>query len=173
MENLSRKLPSWVAKIPDWLCAYCQARKVLTFLPDREPLPVNNLHAMRRNKAEKSFKDELIEALDFGFDMIEQTQQALADDGKIKGAEYVGYVKPLLKAPAALTGLDQPLDKYRALAPADRKEVFDYAQERFDLPDDEVERLIEDTIVEVYGDIVIAKRWGDFVRNKRARRLAA
>ena len=166
----SKLLPSWIAKIPDWVCAYCTARKHLKFLPDQRPAAPASFTVTNSTAMTNTFEDEIIEALDFGFDMIEQTKTALEDDNRIKGAEYIGFIKPLTKAPRALEGLSNPIDRWRELPQEQKQKVYTYAKERFDLPDDQVERLIEDTIQEVYGDIVVAKRWGAFVRTRKERR---
>ncbi len=116
----------------------------------------------------KPFEKEIIEALDFGFDLMDHTSKALEDGKGISTVEALGYLPSFAKAPKALTGLTDPINRYRSLPAEARAEVQQFARNRFDLPDDQLEKLIEDTIQEVYGDIQVAQRWGAYIRGRKA-----
>lgn len=106
---------------------------------------------------------ELKEALDFVFSLQYGIIDATAD-GKVDGGD-IGVLFPIFQiARVGFEGLGNPLDRWKALSTEEREELFDYARERFDLPNDILEILIEDTLLAVSDVIRISQRWVKFLK---------
>ncbi len=89
---------------------------------------------------------ETIEFLDFAFGLADATQKSLASDGKINLFDVPNYVAVAFKAPAAFGGIENVPRELAELTDDERKEVIAYFEDRFDLPNDDLERLIENTL---------------------------
>lgn len=110
---------------------------------------------------------ELKEVLDFGFSL----QEAIADanaDGKVDWKDLPKAVPVLAKAGKAITGTVDAVKDYKNLSDEEKAELFDYVNERLDLNDDELEALIEDTILEVQSIIDLSRRWADYTKRPTA-----
>lgn len=89
---------------------------------------------------------ETIEFLDFAFGLADATQKSLTADGKINLFDVPNYVAVSFKAPAAFAGIELVPKELASLSEEDRKEIITYFEQRFDLPNDELEVLIENTL---------------------------
>lgn len=89
---------------------------------------------------------ETIEFLDFAFDVADAVQASLNDDGKITLKDAPRFFGAIWKMPAAIGGLQEIPTELRDLEPEERAQVIAFAKKRFDLPDDELEVLIEATL---------------------------
>lgn len=89
---------------------------------------------------------ETLEFLDFAFDTADAVQAAINDDGKITLKDAPKFFGPLWKMPAAIGGLQEIPKELADLTPDERAEILAFAKRRFDLPDDELEVLIEQTL---------------------------
>ena len=106
---------------------------------------------------------ELKELLDFGFNFQDAMIRSL-EDGKIDLAD-IGNIWPMLvTAGPAFKDLGNPIHRLQNLQPEEAAQLMQMARDRFDLPDDVLEILIEDTIREVYGDYLVAKRWSKYFK---------
>ena len=111
---------------------------------------------------------EIKEFLDFGFDFQEAIVASKQDDGKVTRRDIPKFFPVLMSAGPAFTGLDNPRELYSQLSEEDKQELRLYAKERFDLEDDMLEMLIEDTLDELAGDIRVAKRWIKYLNKDKA-----
>jgi hypothetical protein len=96
---------------------------------------------------QKQSTKETIEFLDFAFGLADATKQSLASDGKINLFDVPNYVAVAFKAPAAFGGIELVPKELGQLKEEGRTEVLAYFENRFDLPNDELEALIERTLV--------------------------
>jgi hypothetical protein len=104
---------------------------------------------------------ELHELLTFGFNFQDALIRSL-EDGKIDFTD-IGNIWPLAtSAGPAFKGVGNPLSRLSNLTELEREALIELARQRFDLPNDMLELLIEDTIREVYGDYLVAKRWSKY-----------
>lgn len=94
---------------------------------------------------------ETIEFLDFAFDMADATQQSLASDGKINLMDVPNYIKVAFKAPAAFGGIELVPRELADFTDEERLEVLNHVSKRFDLPNDELEVLIENTLASAWS----------------------
>lgn len=85
---------------------------------------------------------ELQEFVSFLFDLPDTYKKSKAD-GHIDLRD-LQYVLPLFgSAQRGIDGLGNPLQRWRALDPQEREIVKAQVRQRFDLPDDQLEELIE------------------------------
>lgn len=106
---------------------------------------------------------ELRELLAFGFNFQDALVRSL-EDGKIDFTD-IGNLWPLAtSAGPAFKGVGNPISRLAALTDEERIALIDFARTRFDLTDDMLELLIEDTVREVFGDYLVAKRWSKYFK---------
>jgi hypothetical protein len=106
---------------------------------------------------------ELKEGLGFFFALQDGTTEATAD-GKVDGGD-VRVLFPIFQAAKdGFEGLGNPIERWKALSSEEREQLFDYVRERFDLPNDILEILIEDTLLAIVDVVRISKRWVKFVK---------
>lgn len=89
---------------------------------------------------------ELKDVLDFGLSIGMGVDKSLADDGKITLKDAGNLVDPILKAPAAVMGAPKALEQLKALDDAGKADLLAHVNEKFDLADDEVEGIVEDSV---------------------------
>lgn len=102
---------------------------------------------------------ELKELLAFGFKL----QKAIASlgDGKINViVDAPKFLPALLSAPKAFGGIGLVLAEIKDLDEAEREELLAFVRDEFDLSDDRLEELIEDTLEELLSLFKLAQRFG-------------
>jgi hypothetical protein len=109
---------------------------------------------------------DLLEVLDFGFKTQEAISTSLAD-GKVNILDVPNILKPMMAAGAALEGVKNVKKELSELTDDGKYIVFDFVRQQFDIPNDQLESLIESTIDEVIGDITVAFKWSAY-RKKAA-----
>lgn len=106
---------------------------------------------------------ELHELLIFAFNFQDALVRSLSD-GKIDFSD-IGNLWPLATSAApAFKGVGNPLSRLSNLSDIERGALIELARQRFDLPNDMLEILIEDSIREVYGDYLVAVRWAKYFK---------
>ena len=101
---------------------------------------------------------ELQDVLAFGFD-ISDALQAAAADGSFDLKDVPKFLPLYGSAKAAIEGIGNPVARFKNLTPGERAELVEFAKERFDIPNDELESLIEDTLDAVVNILSISARW--------------
>lgn len=114
---------------------------------------------------ESQNQKELRELLAFGFDTFEAFQTSLADDGRITRKDLPNFFTPGLSVTAAFDKLGNPVKRWNGLSKTEKFDLITFAASRFDLPDDQLEDLIEDTLREVAGDIRLVLKWQEYIKN--------
>jgi len=104
--------------------------------------------------------NETKELLDFGFNLQGAFVGSL-EDGKITLMDTPRFLKVLGSAGKAFGGIQKVGAELLDLSEAEHKELIDFARERFDLPDDVLELLIEDTLDQLLNNFRTAIRWKD------------
>jgi hypothetical protein len=101
---------------------------------------------------------ELKELLTFGFKL--QKAIAAVGDGKINViVDAPKFLPALLAAPKAFGGIGIVLAEIKDLDEAERLELLAFVREEFDLSDDRLEELIEDTLGELLSLFKLAQRF--------------
>ena len=116
---------------------------------------------------------ELKEILYFVFDSYDAVKSAKEDDGKIDLKDIPKVLPAAYSLGPAFEFPENPILMWRKLSDEDRAELFELARERFDIEDNTLEFLIEDTLREIGGDIRIAERWMKYSRMKREEKAEA
>lgn len=118
------------------------------------------------NKDEENIR-ELKEALAFGFEL----QNALVktfEDKKVSWTDGWHFWGPVRTVAPAFNNLGSPVKRYTALSADGRTILRAEFREKFNLPDDELELLIEDTVVyleiTVVKGVEIGRRWVNYFR---------
>lgn len=106
---------------------------------------------------------ELQQLLAFGFDVQDAIRLSLADK-KIDIRDFPNFLPMLGSANLAFQNLGNPVKRFRALSVFDRSLLTDYARTRFNLPDEMLEHLIEDTVLMFATLLRIATRWTKYSR---------
>lgn len=89
---------------------------------------------------------EIKELLSFGF-KLQKAITASLDDGKINViTDAPKFLTALLAAPKAFGGMNNIMAEIRDLDEAERQELLTFVQEEFELADQNLEYLIEDTL---------------------------
>lgn len=101
---------------------------------------------------------ELKELLAFGFAVQDGLVKSL-EDGDIDALDLPNLWPLIGSAGPAFNGLGNPLDRLKALTPAERQELGRYAAFSFNIPNDQLESLIERTIGWAYGAFLLGKEW--------------
>lgn len=102
--------------------------------------------------------EESKELLTFGFDLQDSIIEALKD-GKINLMDAPKFLKPLLSSGKAFGGINQVGAEILDLDNREKDELLGFVRQRFDLPDEMLEILIEDTLAEVLDLYKLALRW--------------
>lgn len=89
---------------------------------------------------------ELKDVVDFGLSIGMAVDKSLADDGKISLGDAGNLVDPIMKAPAAVMSAPKALDQLKALTPEGRLDLNSHVQAKFDIKDDKVEAVVEESI---------------------------
>lgn len=103
---------------------------------------------------------ETKELLDFGFDLQEAISSSLSD-GKITLADAPTFFSTLMGSATAFGGIQKVTGELLDMDDTEKEELLSHVRSRFDLPDDVLEILIEDTIGSIMGLYQIALRWAN------------
>ncbi len=106
----------------------------------------------------------IIEVCEFGFSLQKSIHSAL-EDGKVTIWDTPKFVSTFTKLGPAINDVklvptEIDTDEERAL-------VLEYFKGEFDLPNDELEALIEDTLAEVNRLLELASRWKNITRKEK------
>lgn len=117
----------------------------------------------------KSSLDELKELLIFGF-LLQDTITGFVRTEKPRWKKWLAAFKfaPLIPTIApAFEGLGNPLDHYRKLNTEEREELYQWVRDEFDIDNDALEEVIEDTIGVAAANIELGKRWVEVTRKNK------
>jgi hypothetical protein len=89
---------------------------------------------------------ETTELLGFLFDLADATQASIKDDGKITFTDVPKFLAVAWKAPLAFGGIQEVPKELKELDDEGREAIIEFVRRRFDLPNDQLETLIEDTL---------------------------
>lgn len=113
------------------------------------------------SKVEDEAVNELNDILDAGFALQQGITKSL-EDGKVGWTDTLNFTPFITKLPRAINGAEKVKELFRNFSPSAKEKVFLHVAEKFDIPDDEKEALIEETIDELLGDIVVANKWAKY-----------
>lgn len=118
---------------------------------------MDNFNLLTEDEAVK----ELNDILDAGFTLQQGITRSL-EDGKVGWTDTLNFTPFITKLPAAINGAEKVKDLFKNFTPSAKEKVFAHVAEKFDIPNEQKEILIEETINELLGDIVIANKWAKF-----------
>ena len=103
---------------------------------------------------------ETKELLEFGFNLQDAVTKSLSD-GKINLLDAPKFLGVIRSAGSAFSGIQKIKAELADVSVSEKEELMAFARERFDLPNHQLEVLIEDTIEEVLDLYKLAVRWSD------------
>lgn len=102
---------------------------------------------------------ELKELLAFGFKLQKAILSSL-EDGKVNVlVDAPKFLPALLAAPKAFGGINLILKEVGYMTDEGRTELVDFVSSEFDITDDQLEYLIEDTLDELLRLVKVAQRY--------------
>lgn len=105
---------------------------------------------------------ETTEMLDLVFKLTGALSSSL-EDGKFQViTDAPKFIASAMAAPKAITGANLIPAELTSATEEDRQKLITFARERFDLPDDELEILIEDSLDEMLRLFRLAKRYASY-----------
>lgn len=114
-------------------------------------------------RAQSQDLTELEELLAFGFDLQDALKRTFAD-GKMDWSDIPNFLSLGASGKLAIQNLGNPALRFRNLPAEEREQLFAFARQRFDLSDDILEFLIEDTLQEVQDVFNLVSRWIRYAR---------
>lgn len=101
---------------------------------------------------------ELKELLVFAFALQNAIKEVL-EDKKVNFLDAFKFMPVLPTVKPAFEGLGNPIDRLRSLTPDELEELHEYFVREFDIPNDEIEALVERTIVNIAETIHLSTLW--------------
>ena len=99
--------------------------------------------------------DELTDVVDFGI-AFGNAHGKVMEDGKFSWSEVTEYIPALTKLPAAVSGIEQVDDEIKDLDEQEMEFLKQHVQEKFDIPAEHVEEVIEDAFAMVLSIVRFA-----------------
>lgn len=94
--------------------------------------------------------EELKDVVRFGASFGNAIGNSL-EDGSVGIGDIVHFIDPLMKVSAAISGIEQVPQELADLDPAEADELVALVVEDFDIPQDDAEVFVEDTLRQVAG----------------------
>lgn len=104
--------------------------------------------------------NELKELLAFGLSLGLAVEKSLADDGKISFSDVGKFYRPATKIPAAFAGIHLIPGELKDLGESERKELIDYVTTEFDIGNDRIEAVVEESLNIALGAVRIVSLLG-------------
>jgi hypothetical protein len=70
----------------------------------------------------------------------------ISETKKFRLTSIFNFVDELLQLGTVITNWKVIIEEFKDFTPAERQEVYEYAKQQFDIPDDEVEVWVEDVL---------------------------
>lgn len=102
--------------------------------------------------------DNLKKIVKFACDFTAQINTALSD-GKFTWTDSFGFIDELTQVPGVIKAFPAVKQEITDLDEAEKKELYDFIVENFDIPDDHVEKLIENSIAFTLAAVELFEQW--------------
>lgn len=104
---------------------------------------------------------DVVELLDFGFSLKDAFVKALAD-GSVTLTDLLYFFDPIMGAKVAFEGVKDIPAQWANASQEDRAELMTFFAEKFDLNDDGLEALIEQTLNEGVHMYELILKWVEY-----------
>lgn len=94
----------------------------------------------------------------FACDFMKQTAYAL-EDGKFQWTEGLSFIDELVQIPGVIKAFPELRKEIADLSLEERKELHDYIMEEFDIPNDAVETVIENSLDFAMAAATLYEQW--------------
>lgn len=102
--------------------------------------------------------DNLKKGVKFACDFTKQMAEALADK-KFTWMETFGFVDELIQVPGLVKSWPELKQEVADLTEEEKTELFDYLRTEFDLPNEDLEVLVEDSLNWIVITVTLVGRW--------------
>lgn len=102
--------------------------------------------------------ENLKKMVKFSCDFTKQISTALAD-GKFQWNEIFGFFDEIMAIPGVVKSFPDIGKELKDLTKEEREELNEYIQEEFDLPNDQVEAVIENSLLLAFSAIALVEQW--------------
>lgn len=102
--------------------------------------------------------DNLKRMVKFACDFTKQMSSAMAD-GKFSWTEGFGFIDELLQIPDVVKAWPEVKNEISELSTEEREQLYQYLVTEFDIPNDEVEVKIEQSLNWVINTITLVESW--------------
>lgn len=109
---------------------------------------------------------ELRELLLFVFTIHKAIAEVL-EDKKVKIWEVFKFSQVLPTIEPAFEDLGNPVDRYNSLTAEEKQELYQSLRQYFDIPNDELETLVESSIANAAELVSLGSRWAKFAKKKK------
>lgn len=101
---------------------------------------------------------ETKELLVWIWDLVEGIQKS-AEDGQVNFMDVPNFLPLIQSSTSAFGGIQKVTAEILDLDDAEQAEIVELARNRFDIPDDMLERRIEDSIDQALSILRLSQRW--------------
>ena len=101
---------------------------------------------------------ELQEILVFGFALQEAITKTL-EDRRVTWLDVFKFSSVISTIKPAFENAGNPIERYKALTQQEKTNLLEELKMGFDIPNDEIEELVEQTLDVVVTNIALARRW--------------
>ena len=102
--------------------------------------------------------ENLKKAIKFACDFTAQCATALAD-GKFAWTESFGFVDELTQVPGLVKSFPELKQEVADLTETERVELYNYLKDNFDIPNDALETLIENSLAFTIAAVGLFEQW--------------
>lgn len=102
--------------------------------------------------------ENLKKMVKFSCDFTKQISTALAD-GKFQWNEIFGFFDEIMAIPGVVKSFPAIAQEIRDLTEDERDELNDYIQDEFDIPNDQVEAVIENSLSFAFSAVALVEQW--------------
>lgn len=102
--------------------------------------------------------DNLKKVVKFSCDFTAQINTAMAD-GKFSWTESFGFIDELAQIPGVIKSFPSVKQEIADLDVAEKKELYDFIVDNFDIPNDHVEKLIENSLAFALAAVELFEQW--------------
>lgn len=102
--------------------------------------------------------ENLKKLVKFGLDVANKIATDL-QDGKITTMEIFGFIPELTEIPDVVKSWPDIAAELKEVSAEERVELLDYIKQNFDIPDDQLESVIEDSLMNVVSLISLVEKF--------------
>ena len=109
------------------------------------------------------------EAFQFVLQLFLSVRESVADDGRVTLRDTPNFLRLAWSAPTAFGGITEVPKEFSDLDEQEKQELRDLVRADFDIPNDQLELLIERTYTLMIEVVSLGTDWVQYARNKKTK----